>query len=203
MFGIQLPVDIETVHITTHNLDIDYPKIVRMGNTQAQQRMNDDIKNLVDRMIKEQGYLQNPNITMWGSYEVKTNERGVLSINLINDAYSGGAHGLTRMHGLTFDINTGTMYQLKDLFKPNSNYQKILSDIVRKQIKDRNIFLLGSFIGIKPNQDFYIGDKALVLYFQLYELTSYAFGFPSFPISVYEIENIINHQSPLGKMIYL
>ncbi|KOA18804.1 peptidoglycan-N-acetylmuramic acid deacetylase PdaC [Clostridium homopropionicum DSM 5847] len=203
MFGIQLPVDIDTIHITRPNLYIDYPKIVRLGNIQVQQMINDDIMKSVDKMIKEQGYFQNPNTTMWGSYEVKTNERAVLSINLINDAYSGGAHGLTVMQGLTYDINTGTMYQLKDLFKPNSNYQRILSDIVRKQIKDRNIFVLGSFIGIKSNQDFYIADKALVLYFQLYELTSYAFGFPSFPISVYEIEDIIDQQSPLGKMIHL
>lgn len=203
MFGIQLPVDIDTVHINRPNLEIYYPKIVNLKNIQVQQKINDDIKNSVDKMIREQGYFQNPNTTMRGSYEIKTNERGVLSINLINDAYSGGAHGLTIMQGLTFDINTGTMYQLKDLFKPNSNYQKVLSDIVRKQIKDRNIFVLGSFIGIKPNQDFYIADKVLVLYFQLYELTSYAFGFPAFPISVYDIGDIINHKSPLGKMIYL
>lgn len=203
MFGIQLPVDIDTVHITRPNLDIEYPKIIKMGNIQAQQNINNVIRKSVDRMIRDQGYFQNPNIIMWASYEVKTNERGALSINLVNDAYSGGAHGLTVMQGLTFDINTGTMYQLKDLFKPNSNYQKVLSDIVRKQIKDRNIFVLGSFIGIKPNQDFYIADKVLVLYFQLYELTSYAFGFPAFPISVYDIGDIINHKSPLGKMIYL
>jgi len=203
MFGIQLPVDIDTVHIAKPNLDIYYPKIIKMQNIPVQQNINDDIKKSVDEMIRKQGYFQNPNTTMWASYEVKTNERGILSINLVNDAYSGGAHGLTVMQGLTFDINTGMKYELKDLFKPNSNYQIILSDIVKKQIKARNIFLLGSFIGIKPNQDFYLADKALVLYFQLYELTSYAFGFPSFPISVYEIEDIIDQQSPLGKMIYL
>ncbi|MBA2875794.1 hypothetical protein [Thermaerobacillus caldiproteolyticus] len=43
--------------------------------------------------------------------------------------------------------------------------------------------------------------KALVLFYQLYKLTAYAFGFPYFPISVYDIEKVVDPQSPLGKML--
>ncbi|HHY20883.1 MAG TPA: DUF3298 domain-containing protein [Bacilli bacterium] len=69
------------------------------------------------------------------------------------------------------------------------------------QIKQRDIFLLNGFTVIRPDQDFYIADKALVIYFQLYEITPYAYGFPMFPISVYEIQDIIDENGPLGRML--
>ncbi|MFB4475682.1 RsiV family protein, partial [Oceanobacillus caeni] len=56
------------------------------------------------------------------------------------------------------------------------------------------------FTKIEPNQYFYIADKTLVIYFQLYELAPYAFGFPMFPISVYDIQDIIDEEGPLGRM---
>lgn len=203
MFGIQLPVDITTGHITKNNLDVYYPIVIKMFNTQVQDKINTMILDTVNKMIDSQGYHQNPNTEISGSYEIKTNERGILSLTLINNAYSGGIHGFTVMKALTFDINTGKLYTFQDLFKPNSNYIRILSNIVEKQIKDRNIYLLGPFISLRPSQEFYIADKCLVLFFQLYEISSYAFGFPHFPISVYEIKNIINEQGPLVKMLYL
>jgi hypothetical protein len=73
---------------------------------------------------------------------------------------------------------------------------------VCRQIKERNVPVLGEYKGISSSQDFYLADKALVLYFQLYDLVPYAYGFPYFPISVYEIQNILNEDKPLGKMLF-
>ncbi|MGI6066429.1 MAG: RsiV family protein, partial [Bacillota bacterium] len=95
----------------------------------------------------------------------------------------------------------GRLYQLQDLFKPGADYVARLSEIIGIQIERRNIPILGEFTGIRPDQDFYIADKALVIYFQLYEITPYAYGFPYFPISVYEIQDIIDEEGPLGKMM--
>lgn len=77
------------------------------------------------------------------------------------------AHGMTYLKALTFDIGTGKVYLLSELFKPGSNYVKVISDIVAEQIKRRNITLLDGFNGIKPNQDYYLADKTIVIYFQL------------------------------------
>jgi hypothetical protein len=151
-------------------------------------------------LLKQQGYFENPMTEVVGQYETKTNQRGVLSLSISNYAFAGGAHGLTIIKSLTFDMQTGRLYQLADLFKPGSDYVRRLSGIVALQIKERQIDLLGEFTGIRPDQDFYIADKCLVIYFQLYEITPYVFGFPMFPISVYQIEDIIDEQGPLGKM---
>jgi hypothetical protein len=67
---------------------------------------------------------------------------------LINYAYSGGAHGMT------IDVTTGKRYKLSELFQKNSNYVEKISEIVKNQIKERDLFLHEPpFKGISPEQD--------------------------------------------------
>jgi len=198
----RFPVCINTMKITMPRLDVYYPVVAGLKNTNVQKKINNTILNLAYELIKDQGYYENPETNITGYYEIKTNERGILSLALNNFAFSGGAHGMTIMKSLTFDVETGKQYCLNDLFKPGSNYIDVLSQIIKKQIKERDIPLLTEFNRIRPDQDFYIADKTLVIYFQLYELTAYAYGMPQFPISVYEIQDIINEDGPLGELMY-
>lgn len=198
----RFPVYISTMKLTMPRLEVYYPVVSGLNNINVQKKINSNILNLVYQMIKDQGYYENPQTTITGYYEIKTNERGILSIVLTNYAFSGGAHGLTIMKSLTFDVETGKLYSLKDLFKDGSNYVDVLSEIIEEQIEERDIPLIIEFDKIKPDQDFYIADKALVIYFQLYELAPYVYGFPQFPISVYEIQDIIKEDGPLGEMLY-
>ena len=202
---IKSPVQIITQRMmsTNQRLLINYPVIVGMTNTLLQQKMNIVIRNLVNKLIHEQGYYQNNETSVEGWYEIKNNQRGILSLNIVNFAYTqGAAHGLTMIKSLNFEIETGKLYILAELFKAESNYVNVLSNIIQKQIKEKDIVLLDEFKGIAPNQDFYIADKCLVIYFQLYELTAYAFGFPMFPICVYQIQDIIREDGPLGVMAF-
>ena len=203
MSNIQLPLQVESRRMVMHNLDVLYPYIISGTNAYAIQKMNQQIMNLVKRLIIEQGYYQNPQTTqVYGSFEIKNNQRGVFSLNIINYTYIyQHAHGMTITKSLTFDIQTGKVYELKDLFKPGSDYTKVLSEIVQKQIKEREIPVIEEFKGIKPDQDYYIADKALVVYYQLYELAPYAYGFPMFVISVYEVDDIVKEDGPFGVMI--
>lgn len=201
---IQNPVQIVTQKLMTAdpNLVVQYPVVVGMVNQMAEQRINHRILTLVNKLIIEQGYYQSPQTTIQGWYEIKTNERGILSLSIANYAYPyHAAHGLTIIKSLTFNINTGKSYELKDLFKPDSQYVKVLSDLVGLQIKERNIPLIEEYKGISPEQDYYIADKSLVIYFQLYDLAPYAYGFPFFPISVYSLQDIIRENGPLDKML--
>ncbi len=192
------------------NSFIEYPVVGGMVNTAVEQKINyailatvkklyaDQVKQLLD-----QGYPQIPPMEIRGWYEIKTNERGVLSLSIGNYTIAfPAAHGWTIIKSLTFDTLTGEIYQLNNLFKPDSGYMKILSDIVSAQIKERNIPVISPYPGIKPlDQDYYIADKALVIYYQLVEFTPYVYGFPMFPISVYETQDIIKPGTPLEKML--
>lgn len=73
--------------------------------------------------------------------------------------------------------------------------------IIHLQIEERDLPLLGEFEGIRPDQDYYIVDNVLVIYFQLYEISPYAAGFPYFPIPLYKIESILSENGLLQPMM--
>lgn len=164
------------------------------------------INHAITEQVKELYSLQIGNMPstveqMIGLYEIKNNQRNVLSLSVSNYTYHfHAAHGMTYIKSLTFDLEKERICKLEDLFIPGSNYIEVISKLVRQQIQQRNIQLLDEFTVIQPNQDFYIADKALVIYFQLYEITPYVEGLPMFPISVFDLIEIIDENSPLSRM---
>lgn len=196
------PVSIQTYRVLQNKLDLMYPAVIHLDPPQVQHTINTAIVDAVNKQLHDQGYPQNPTTDVTAYYEIKTNERRVLSLSLINYAFSGGAHGLTIQNSLTFSTETGKSYTLKELFKPGSDYVAVLSAIIAAEIKQRGIPLLVEFTGIRPDQNFYIADKSLVIYFQVYELAAYVYGFLYFPISIYALQDIIAEDGPLGKLMY-
>ncbi|WP_077617559.1 DUF3298 and DUF4163 domain-containing protein [Bacillus sinesaloumensis] len=179
-----------------------YPQVERMRNRQLLHLINQSIIQQAQTLISTQvGDSPSTVAEMLGHYEIKNNQRQVLSLTQSNYTYHDrAAHGNTIIKSLTFDLNRGRCCDLKDLFKPGSDYVKRLSILIHEQIKVRDIGLISDFTTISPDQDFYVADKTLVIYFQLYELTPYVFGFPMFPISLYDIQDIIDENGPLGRL---
>ncbi|WP_026584864.1 DUF3298 and DUF4163 domain-containing protein [Bacillus sp. J33] len=201
--AINFPVGIKTMTISSGPTKVVYyPRVTGMENKQLQNFINSTIVKVNQQLISEQtGAMDTTVVDLYGYYEIKSNERDVLSLSLSNYVYHyHAAHGMTVIKSLTFDLQKGKQVSLKDLFKPGSDYVKRISDLIAVQIKERNIPLLVDFKSIRPDQDFYIADKALVVYFQLYEIAPYAYGFPMFPISVYDLQDIIDEDGPLGRM---
>ncbi len=196
----QLPVRIDTRVMSAQGITIDIPQVNGLSDKRVQDQINSAIVGQVHAMIREQGkYQVSTKMEMTGHYEIKTNERGILSLTQSNYAYSYPmAHGFTLLKSLTFDVNTGKNYQLSELFKPGSNYVEVISQIIAAQIKARNIPLVKPFQSIAPNQEYYLADKALVIYFPLYEITPGYVGFPMFPISVYDVLSMATDQSPIS-----
>lgn len=200
---VTLPVDIETIKISSGtDKTVFYPLVSGMANQMLEGFINREIALRTQELINRQ--LKDTSLTlqeMVGYYEIKNNQRRVLSLLLSNYAYHyHAAHGMTYLASLTFDLEKEKLCKLNDLFKPGSDYSAKLSSLIRKQIKERDIQLLNEVPPITNNQDFYIADKTLVVYFQLYEITPYVFGFPMFPISVYDLQDILDESGPLGRM---
>lgn len=201
---VSFPVRINTVHVgRSPQIQVFYPRIVGMENQAFQKSMNQSIVRLTQELIDKQvGDSPSTVVDLIGYFEIKNNQRDVLSLSLSNYTYHyHAAHGMTYIKSLNFDLKEEGLLTLADLFKPESNYIGRLSEIIQRQIKEREIFLLNPFTPISANQDFYIADKTLVIYYQLYELTAYAYGFPMFPISLYEIQDIIREDGPLGRLM--
>lgn len=107
--------------------------------------------------------------------------------SLYNDYYEylGGAHGMTTRTSYTVDKNKERIVSLKDLFVEGYNYESIINNEIKKEISKnpQNYFESGNvFKGINENQSFYIRDGNLVIYYQLYDIAPYVFGFPEFTV---------------------
>lgn len=199
-----LPVTILTKKLPHASLRVNvyYPSIMNMTNHAIQRRLNHTIIQTLNEVLIEQSFYESYLVEMIANYEIKTNERGILSLNLIVYSFTGGAHGMTIVKSLTFDTKTGRQYTLKDLFKPGSDYEKKINQVIRQRIKDWDIQLMEPpFKGISPDQDFYIADVSIVIYFQLYAISPYASGFPYFPIPILDLSTIIRSNGPLDTMM--
>lgn len=201
--SISSPLVVQTAKAVFPKTTLLVPHVSGGGhaNANAVRIINEEIAAEVRNLRANQGPLDDPRAEMLGWFEVKTNEKNVFSLSLYNYAYTGGAHGMTLQQSLTFDASTGKRYTLGELFKPGSNYIEVISAIVAASIAKRGIETLEPFKSISPGQSFYIADRALVIYFQLYELAAYVYGFIYFPISVYELQSIIKEDGPLGVML--
>ncbi|MCG3087724.1 DUF3298 and DUF4163 domain-containing protein [Sporosarcina cyprini] len=199
----------QPVTVISRKMDLDsdkimiaYPVIIQMEDAVIQRKINFAIISVYNDLLIEQNFYNEDLVELIGYFEVKTNERGILSLNLIVYSYTGGAHGITIVKSLTFATKTGELYKLQDLFKSGSNYVEVISDIIRQRIDDWDITILDPpFKKIRPNQDYYLADTSIVIYFQLYEISPYAQGFPYFPIPLKDLEKVIAPDGPLAKLI--
>ncbi|MFY9312210.1 MAG: DUF3298 domain-containing protein [Tepidanaerobacteraceae bacterium] len=187
----QPPVMIKTRYLKKERLDVEYPSIEGLFNKNAEHYINSVLISIVNTLIEQTDYFQNPMTEVTGRYYIRTNNKGLLGISVEMYWFSGGAHGMTVLKSVTFNVTTGRIYRLQDLFKESSDYVKRLTDIIKRQIQERDIPVIVDFTSIKPDQDFYIENRTLVIYFQLYELTPYAYGFPTFIIPTQEIDDIL------------
>ncbi len=196
----KFPVGIRTQLYNTLNSTFYYPFIFHNDNLYAQRAMN---YSIYEAMIKLCKFLVVPDVptTINGSYDIKNNQKGVLSLSLVGLAEFGGAHPMTAIRSLNFNIDTGKNYKLSELFKPNSPYIEVLSELVLEQFKIQELPLFDEYPGIQPDQDYYIADKSLVIYFQLYEVAPYYVGFPYAIIPIYEIRDIIKEEGLLSMMV--
>lgn len=196
----KLPIQIFSMHYNKLTVDFYYPKVYGLSDVYVQQRINSELYNL---MIKVTKAVIQPELVTYvtGFYEIKNNQRQVLSItvNAMGDFH--GAHPVTVVKSANIDVKTGKNYELHQLFKPDSGYIKKLSDMIYAQIKERDIPLLDGFKGIRPDQDYYIADKSLIIYFQQYEISPYVAGLPYFVIPIYDIGDMILPNSILNRML--
>jgi hypothetical protein len=180
-----------------YDLLIKYPHVVAMSNN--------DIQNKINELLKVQSgieYKGQSDETYRQDYDVMLNKSGIMSI--LNNSYmymKGAAHGMSMRSAVNIDMTDGSLYTLKDLFKPGVDYKGKLNTIIKKKLADDNIPLLREFDGINDKQEYYLMDKELVVYYQLYDYTPYAYGFLEFYIPYEDIIDIIDKKGPIERIL--
>ncbi|MBB6215717.1 hypothetical protein HNQ80_001806 [Anaerosolibacter carboniphilus] len=186
------------------NYLVYYPEIEGMKNLVVQEQVNRTLRKL----SQAEGIDTNKELdySYQGDFAVTFFQKNLVVIQITGYNYPfGAAHGMPTQIYAHVDLMSGAFYQLKDLFKPNSNYVKILSDIIREQIirqGENSSVWLDSYKGIEENQPFFVTMDALNIYFYPYDIAPYAAGFPTFKIPFRDIMYIINTKGEFWKSFH-
>lgn len=170
-----------------------YPKLEGMSSQIAQTQVNEKLKQLSQvKLVPADTQLD---YSYSGDFNVSFFKKNLLQLQLNGYNFPfGAAHGMPTKLYTPINLMNGRIYELKDLFKPDSDYVSVLSDIVGQQIKQDpqySYVFPDTYKGIKADQPFYVSEHALHLYFYPYDIAPYVAGFPSFKIPFSSIMNLI------------
>lgn len=171
------------------------PVFTGLGDGTAQEQLNSSIRqNALDfaakieelaREAKEEEWFRPYEVVV--DYEVRYLSDEVVSLLISYYQYTGGAHGLTPVEGLTVDARTGRKLALQDLFQPGTDYRAVISTEIARQFDARR----GDFFPDARDtaldfdeNDFYVEGGDIVIFFQQYDIAPYAAGHPEFRIPV-------------------
>lgn len=128
------------------------------------------------------------------------NSLGATLASVFNQAYmySGGAHGGTTISVDNFNTETGEIYTHLGVFFDQSKLPTILNYIEKSILEERKNFDVNfgwsdwkkSKTSLNQITNFYVSDNGLVIYFQQYEIASYAEGIIEVTIPWYELDQI-------------
>jgi len=190
-------------------ITIQYPQIDGLADKTVQDSINsifeksatdarnEGLKNVEEmEKVRASGYTGSPNkCETYFDYRLKYNQSGLLSVVCMDYQYAGGAHGLTVQSSHTFNLKTGEEYQLKDLMKNDADYVSLINNTVRNEINERvkegTLSENKPFETIRDDQDFYLADSAVVVYFQQYEYWPYTAGIQEFPVDFSALKDML------------
>lgn len=184
------------------NYTMSYPMVYLDHNQEAQDRINSDIYNYIGAFRTD--YYNGKFVNGFFKYEVKYEDDDVLSLMIIDYRYYGGAHGLEKGIGLNYSKKTGQRLPLPyfvrlrpgDISKVFSLpiYNRRNQHIPYRITKDFTPYTK-EHKGITDN--FYLmGNGAITLIYQPYELAPYASGITHIVISAKYVDyfNRRNHE---------
>lgn len=198
-------INLKTQNLMPPKFKISYPVIDNPDSKKSITKVNNIIADEVDKLFGIQ--VLRPEVIdfeeVLGTYEVTLNRNSILSILFALYVYERrAAHGFTLYSSITVNVENGEVYSFSDLFNPKMYYIPILNELAQKYIKENNILLINKYNGITSNQQYYLTNNSLVLYYQVYEYTPYAYGLFKIEIPYSKIRNIIGPMSPISKILY-
>jgi Protein of unknown function (DUF3298)/Deacetylase PdaC len=126
-----------------YEIETAAPQLTGAGAARVE-KFNRAIANLVAASVSEfkkyaaqprEGPGSDQDFTLGISYEMINANKDFISVLFSFHSYSGGAHPNTKTMSFNYDLNRSVALKLADLFTPNSNYLKVISDYCVNELK--------------------------------------------------------------------
>lgn len=139
------------------------------------------------------------------------NDEKIYSYGINRYIFMGGAHGLSNLTYLIFDLKTGKKVTEKDIFV--DNYSKALAELLKVRIveqskEDENLQPIISLEdtdfwvdAIKPNGNFYITDESVNYVFNPYEIAPYYMGQTEVVIPFDRLKDLFKPNSVISYLV--
>lgn len=199
------PASISDIKVEKPGLNLTYPKVSGLKHKSAEAGINRYIKKEVHEVLKEEGYGNNEDKKFTGGYSVKLNKRGTLSILIeIYCHKKGETHGKNIRKNINISLKDARIYHMDDIFSRKirrSKYINRINELIKDQIQFKAIKLNRDFDTISKDQEYYLTETSLVVYFQVNQFTALEYGFPEFDIPFNDILDIVNSKGPIGRLL--
>ncbi|MGL4798834.1 MAG: DUF3298 domain-containing protein [Cellulosilyticaceae bacterium] len=177
-----------TIHATV-------PTIKGLPDKRFERKMNKYFKT---RIVDLQKQLQNerPNklsnqekvvYEVISNYHLEDSMGHLLTVELFDYLYTGGAHGFPYQSYKVIDISENQVLTLKALFDEKVDYKHQIGELIHQQIEERKkegqVFYddLSQVLTMNEDERFYIRPNGdLVIIFNVYEIAPYASGVVEF-----------------------
>jgi hypothetical protein len=197
-----------------YTIKAKYPQAVGAADARIQ-KLNQAIRDLITGQVNDfKKDFQTPQERTFSSgstfeaeYSVLHSASDIVSIAFIIETYFEGAmHGNYNSLTFNYDLNSGKMLKLADLFKPNSNYLKLISDYsvkaLTKELPDPDTEWIQKGAGASEEnyKSWNITGKGLSVGFDPYQVASYAEGPHEVVIPYSVLKNVVDLDGPLAKI---
>jgi len=191
--------DIEILHDTiikndeNVNVNLKIPFLKGLEDKKFENKINNKIKEQVytkladvkikkekdSRFAKEKS-LDIPNYQFRSDYIITYKKNNIMNIVITTYSFTGGEYGVDYKKSIIIDTNKCKEINLQDFFEENVNFQEIISEKIKEKIDNSSIYYKDKFQEISYDQNFYLTEKGLVIYFDMLSLAPQAMGIPEF-----------------------
>jgi hypothetical protein len=129
--------------------------------------------------------------------DVKYKSENIINIEIKHYTYTGGAHGYQGMRSLLFDPNTGKIITQDQLFKDRNSFRTFVEKKFRTKynIPENGSINATGFMfeddTFQLPQNLFYTDKGLLLFYNPYEVASYADGTKELLLPYNEVDDYL------------
>jgi hypothetical protein len=219
------------------SIDLTYPVMTGYPDEEVQQKINtyimdfylsgsmegdstfSDIDDRADSFIEDYKQEVEEDSGLYNDYKpvyenneftsISFNSDNILSLEIIEYIFTGGAHGNSSFALSSFNLETGEQIKLDDIF--SGDYKSELDGVGEKIFREhyqadstQSLYDQGFFgfeNGFALNDNFDLYKNGIKFQFNPYEAGAYVLGAPEVFIPYSEIRNIIRNDSVLGRML--